>query len=55
VATLFGLVPMSAPLLATLLAIVVGYVVATEIAKLIFYRTLRARHHRHGEDRALTG
>jgi P-type Mg2+ transporter len=43
VATLFGLVPMSAPLLVTLLAIVVGYIVATEIAKLVFYRTLRPR------------
>ena len=42
VATLFGLIPMSAPLLATLLAIVVGYIAATEIAKLIFYRTIRA-------------
>jgi hypothetical protein len=33
---------MAAPLLATLLAIVVGYIAATEIAKLIFYRTIRA-------------
>jgi len=41
VARLFGLIPMSAQLLATLLAIVAGYIAATELAKRIFYRVIR--------------
>jgi Mg2+-importing ATPase len=41
VARLFGLIPMSAQLLVTLLAIVAGYITATELAKRIFYRVIR--------------
>ncbi|CAN5148546.1 magnesium-translocating P-type ATPase [soil metagenome] len=37
----FGFVPLPAPLLAGLLLIVAGYVAATEVAKLFFYRDMR--------------
>jgi Mg2+-importing ATPase len=39
-AGLFGLIPLPPPLVATLLAIVAGYVLATEGAKLLFYRVM---------------
>jgi Mg2+-importing ATPase len=40
-ATLFGFVPLSAPLLATVLLIVVAYAAATEATKLRFYAARR--------------
>jgi Mg2+-importing ATPase len=42
VATLFGFATLHAPLLAALVAIVAGYVIATEVAKFAFYRSDRA-------------
>jgi Mg2+-importing ATPase len=43
-ARLFGFVPLPAPLLAALVAIVLAYIGATEAMKLLFYRQLRRRH-----------
>jgi Mg2+-importing ATPase len=43
VASIFGFVPLTAPLLATLIAIVISYVLVTELAKLRFFDYLARR------------